>query len=103
MGCSLSRAFHLNITMMGFRLKVSPSSSSLRTTLARSLGGRARSCFCTAGSMSRDFFKGLLQIVRQRNELAGAAGRFDPLVIGPNKRLQIGLGHAIFPPGIVGR
>jgi len=53
--------------------------------------------------MSRDFFKYLLHIAGQRNELAGAANRFDPLVIGPDKRLQIGLGHAILPPGIIGR
>jgi len=53
--------------------------------------------------MGRNFFKGLLQIARQRNEFAGAADRFDPLVIGPDKRLQIGLGHAILPPGIIGR
>ena len=53
--------------------------------------------------MSRDFFKSLLQIAREPNELAGAANRFDPFVIGPDKRLQIGLGHAILPPGIIGR
>ena len=53
--------------------------------------------------MSRDFFKGLLQFARQPNEFASAADRLDPLVIGPDKRLQIGLGHAILPPGIIGR
>ena len=53
--------------------------------------------------MSRDFFKSFLQIARERNEFARAADHLDPLVIGPDKRLQIGLGHAILPPGIIGR
>ena len=53
--------------------------------------------------MSRDFFKSLLQIARQRNEFASATDHLDPLVIGPDKRLQIGFDHAILPPAIIGR
>ncbi len=53
--------------------------------------------------MSRDFFKSLLHIASQGNEFAGAAHRLDPLVIRPDKRVQIGFGHAILPPSIIGR
>ena len=52
--------------------------------------------------MSRDFFKSLLQIARQRKKFARAAHRLDSLVIGPDESIQVGLGHAIFPPGIIG-
>ena len=53
--------------------------------------------------MSRDFFKSLLHIASQHNEFAGAVHGLDPLVIGPDKGVQIGFGHAILPPGIIGR
>ena len=53
--------------------------------------------------MSRDFFKSLLRIASQRNKFAGVAHRLDSLVIGPDKRVQIGFGYAILPPGIIGR
>jgi hypothetical protein len=51
--------------------------------------------------MSRDFFKSLLQIARQGNEFAGSPHRRDSLVIGPDKRLQIGLAQSILTPGII--
>jgi len=51
--------------------------------------------------MSRDFLKRLLQIAGQRHELTGPLCGRHSLVIGPDERVQIGLGQAVLPPGVI--
>lgn len=56
-----------------------------------------------SGSMTSDFFKSLLQVIRQRDEFAFAARFLDPRIIGFDERVQFRWRNAIFPPGVVGR
>ncbi len=81
----------------------SPISSSASRAPILSSSGRARSCFWTAGAKTTDFFKGFLQFVRDRNQLALSAKPLDLRVYTSDEAIEFVLARAVLPPGIIVR